>query len=75
MRDLLGKAEPLVRALKDFQASSVSWVRRDLWRLVSSEVMASGFRVLGGWAGSLVAGCEDRGGSLLREKMEGWRKE
>lgn len=39
MRDLLGKLEVVERDLKHFQASSVSWVSRDLWRVVSREVI------------------------------------
>lgn len=51
VRDLLGKAELPVRVLKDFHASSVLWVIRDLWRVVSRVVMWSGARVLGGGVG------------------------
>lgn len=39
MRDLLGKLEVVERDLKHFQASSVFWVRRDLWRADSRVVI------------------------------------
>lgn len=42
MRDLLGKDEPFVRDLKDFQASSVLEEEREWWRVVSREVLCSG---------------------------------
>lgn len=73
MRDLLGKAEVPVKVLKDFQASSVSWVMRDLWRAVSRAAMWSGERVLGGGVGRSPWDWreEEGGGSLLREKIEG----
>lgn len=41
--------------------------------LVSREVTSSRVRDLGGGLG--VEGWEDGGGSLLRAKTEGWRKE
>lgn len=57
VRGLLGKAERLVRVLKDFQASSVSLVRRDFWRFVSREFTSSRVRVLGDSVGRLAAAC------------------
>ncbi len=39
VRDLLGKAELVVRVLNDFQASSVLLVRRDWCRVASKVVM------------------------------------
>lgn len=69
--DLPGKVELPVRILKDFQASSVSLVRRDLRIVDSKEAMWSGFRVLGSRVGSLAVGSEEDDGSLLRAKIEG----
>lgn len=60
-----------MRDLKDFHASSVLWVNRDLWRVVSRVVTWSGDRVLGGGVGR--SECLD--GGVLRAKIEGWRKE
>lgn len=70
-RDLLGKVELVVRALKDFQASSVLLVERDVW---SADSRSSG---AGLWRGLGDVGCGDRGaeGIGLREKSDGWRKE
>ncbi|CAN6675820.1 unnamed protein product [Malus baccata var. baccata] len=71
-RDLRGKAEVPVKVLKDFQASSVLWVMRDLWRAVSRAAMWSGERVLGGGVGRSPWDWreEEGGGSLLRAKIE-----
>lgn len=70
-RDLLGKVELVVRALKDFQASSVLLVERDVW---SADSRSSG---AGLWRGLGDVGCGGRGdeGVGLREKSDGWRKE
>lgn len=72
-RDLLGKTEFAVRVLKDFQASSVLLVIRAWWRLVSKVAMWFWVKGCG------LVSCEGVLGAgvvvLLREKMEGWRKE
>lgn len=72
MRALLGKEELLVRALKDFHASSVLFLLREVWRVVSKVDWCSRVRVLGCFGG-FVEGCG--GGSFFKAKIEGWRKE
>lgn len=69
--DLLGKAELVVRALKDFQASSVLLVERDAWS-AASRTSGAGF-----WRGLGDRGCGGCGGEGIgvREKSDGWRKE
>ena len=66
--DLLGKEELVVRALKDFQASSVLLVERDVLSADSRSSRAGFWRGLGdcGRGGKGVG---------LREKSDGWRKE
>lgn len=69
-RGLPGKEEWEVRALKDFQASSVLPARMDLWRADSRAVFSSWVKGGGGGGGG-----GDEWESLRRENREGWRKE
>lgn len=49
VRGLGGRVEEAVRDLKDFQASSMLWVRRDLWRVDCKVTFSCGVRVC--WPG------------------------
>lgn len=68
--DLLGKAELLVRILKDFHASSVSLVMRDLFRVFCKVATCSGVKDFGGVVGRLMGSGEEDEGFLLRSKRE-----
>lgn len=83
MSGLLGKDELVVRVLKDFHASSVLLLDKDVWRVVSREDFCSWDRDFGVVIGSLLWGgccccccCScDWDGVLCKAKIEGWRKE
>lgn len=62
----------MVRALKDFHASSVLLVRRDLWRVVWRLETWEGERQVGGFGDFSQMGW---GLFLVKAKTEGWRKE
>lgn len=58
-----------MRALNDFQASSVSWVERERWMAVSRAVLESAESGFGD--ASEVEGGLGGGGEGLRENKEG----
>jgi len=72
VRGLGGKAWWVVRALKDFHASSVLLLRRDLWRVLSRVESWEAERQVGTFGEDSEMGCCL---FLLRPNTEGWRKE